>query len=213
MESSNTQLPFLYIMITKEGKKFFIDIYSKSKDSKRYASFKSNYLNHCVKNIPFSLAHRICMITEKECFKKIKLKELKALLLEQHYPELIIKAGINKASQISQNELYNVKEQEIKKILPFISTFNPNNLKALPIIKQTFENLETSDLMRNRLKKVKFSNCKRQTPNLGRILCKSSLSPSKSISRVKNCSKIFVSCQYIKEGIVHSSKTVDKNSK
>ena len=202
METSNTQLPFLYIMITKEGKKFFIDIYSKSKDSKRYASFKSNHLNHCVKNIPFSLAHRICMITEKGCFKKIKSKELKALLLEQYYPELIIKAGINKASQISQNELYNVKEQEIKKILPFIS-----------IIKQTFENLETSDQMRNRLKKVKFINCKRQTPNLRRILCKSSLSPSKSISRVKNCSKIFVSCQYIKEGIVHSSKTVDKNSK
>ena len=169
MEISNSQLPFLYIMITKEGKKFFIDIYSKSEDSKRNASFKSNHFNHCVKGIPFSLAHRICMITEKEYFKKIKLKELKALLLEQHYPELIIKAGINKASQISQNELYNVKEQEIKKILPFISTFNPNNLKALLIIKQTFENLETSVRMRNRLKKVKFINCKRQTPNLGRI--------------------------------------------
>ena len=33
------------------------------------------------------------------------------LLLEQHYPEGIIKAGITKALQIPQNELRNVKEQ------------------------------------------------------------------------------------------------------
>ena len=69
METSNTQFPFLDIMISKEGKKVFIDNYSKSTDSKRYASFNSNHLNHCVKNIPFSLAHSICMITEKDCLK------------------------------------------------------------------------------------------------------------------------------------------------
>ena len=74
--------------------------------------------------------------------KEIKLKELETLLLEQHYPERIIKAGINKDLKIPQNELRNVKEQEKKKILPFISTLNPNNLKALPIIKETLENLK-----------------------------------------------------------------------
>ena len=150
------------------------------------------------------------MIAEKDSLKEIKLKELETILLEQHYPERIIKAGINKALKIPQNELRNVKEQERKKILPFISTFNPNNPKALPIIKQTLENLKTSDRMRNALKKVKFINCKRQALNLGRILCKSSFSPSNSISRVKNCGKIFFCCQYIKEGIEHTSKTVDK---
>ena len=64
--------------------------------------------------------------------------------------------------------------------------------------------------MRNVLKKVKFINYKRQAPNLGRILCKSSFSPSNSISGVKNCGKGFVCCQYIKEGIEHTFKTVDK---
>ena len=62
--------------------------------------------------------------------------------------------------------------------------------------------------MRKALKKVKFINCKRQAPNLGRILCKSSFSPSNSISVVKNCGKSFVCC--IKEGIEHTFKTVDK---
>ena len=56
METSNTQLPFLDVMINKEGKKVFIDIYLKPTDSKRYTSFKSNHPKHCLKNIPFSLA-------------------------------------------------------------------------------------------------------------------------------------------------------------
>ena len=100
------------------------------------------------------------MIAEKDSSKEIKLKELETVLLEQHFPERIIKAGINKPSKIPQNKLRNVKKQE-EKILPFISTFNPNNPKTLPIIKQTLENLKTSDQMRNTLEKVKFINCKR----------------------------------------------------
>ena len=113
------QLPFLDVMIIKEGKKVFMDIYSKPTDSKRYVSFTSNHPKHWLKNVPFSLALRICMIAEKDSLKEIKLKELETLLLEQHYPERIIKAGINKALKIPQNELRKVKEQEEKKILPF----------------------------------------------------------------------------------------------
>ena len=119
-------------MINKEEKKVFMEIYSKPTDARRYGSFKSNHPKHCLKNIPFSLARRICMIVEKDSLKEIKLKELETLLLEQHYPERIIKAGINKALKMPQNELRNVKEQGKKKILPFISIFNPNNPKALP---------------------------------------------------------------------------------
>ena len=100
MEISDTQLPFLDVMINKEGKKVFLDIYSKPTDSKRYVSFKSNHPKHCLKNIPFSLARRICMIAEKDSLEEIKLKDLETILLEQHYPEIIIKAGINKALKI-----------------------------------------------------------------------------------------------------------------
>ena len=80
----------------------------------------------------------------------------------------------------------------------------------MPIIKQTLENLKNSDRMRNTLKKVRFINCKRQAPNVGRILCKSSSSTSNSIKVVKNCGKNLVCCQYIKEGKEHIFKTVDK---
>ena len=66
------------------------------------------------------------MIAEKDSLKEIKLEELETLLLEQHYPKRIIKAGINRALRIPQSELRNVKKEK-RKILPFISTFNPNN--------------------------------------------------------------------------------------
>ena len=103
MEKSDTQLPFLDVMINKEGKKVFMDIYSKPTDSKKYVSFKSNHSKHWLKNIPFSLARRTFMIAEKDSLKEIKLKELETLLLEQHYPKRIIKAGIKKALKIPQN--------------------------------------------------------------------------------------------------------------
>ena len=82
------------------------------------------------------------MITEKDSLKAIKLKELETLLLGQHNPEKIIKAGISKALKTPQNELRNIKEQE-KKTLPFISNLNLTNPKTLPIIKQILENLKT----------------------------------------------------------------------
>ena len=44
MDTSDTQLPCLDIMISKEGKT----------DSKSYVSFKSNNPKHCLKNIRFS---------------------------------------------------------------------------------------------------------------------------------------------------------------
>ena len=106
-----------------------------------------------------------------------------------------------------------VKDQEKKKILPFISTFNPNNSKTLPIIKKTLQNFKTSHRMRNASKEVKFVNCERQAPNLGGVLCKSSFSPSNSNSGVKNCCKSSVCCQYMKEDMEHTFKTVSKKFK
>ena len=50
---------------------------------------------------------------------------------------------------------------------------------------------KTSDQMRNALKMVKFINGTQQSPNLGRILRKISLSSCNSNSGVKHCGKIF----------------------
>ena len=62
------------------------------------------------------------MITEKIFLKEIRLKELETLLLEQHYPQRIIKVGINKALEITQDKLRNVKEQEKRRSYLVIQT-------------------------------------------------------------------------------------------
>ena len=96
-------------------------IYSKPTDAKRYVSFKSKYLKHCLKNIPFFPARRICMITEKDFIKEIKLKKLEKLLLEHHYPERG-KSRYEQSFRKPKNELRYVKQQEKKKIVPLTQT-------------------------------------------------------------------------------------------
>ena len=71
----------------------------------------------------------MCILPLKPPQALLKLKELETLLIQQHYPERSIKAGINKSLKIPQSKLRNVKKQDEKRILTFISTFNPNNSK------------------------------------------------------------------------------------
>ena len=77
-----------------------MDIYNKPADSKQYVPFISNHPQHCLTNITFSLARRICTIAENENVKKKCFKELKKTLLEQKYPKSLIKASILRAKEI-----------------------------------------------------------------------------------------------------------------
>ena len=102
MELNDNKLPFLDILMTKSGKKKWINIYSKPTDSKRYVSYLSNHPNSGIKNIPFSLARRICMIVENKNVRYLKLKELRAIFKTQKYPETVVEKGIEKALARSQ---------------------------------------------------------------------------------------------------------------
>ena len=62
---SDTQLPFIDVMIIKEGKKVFMDIYSKPTDSKRYVSFKWNHPKHCMKISHFLLLVEFAWLLKK----------------------------------------------------------------------------------------------------------------------------------------------------
>ena len=78
-------------MTNKSGTKIWMEIYNKPTNSKRYVPFTSNHLQHCLTNILFSLARKICTIVENENKKEKCLKELKKkTLLEQKYPKSLI---------------------------------------------------------------------------------------------------------------------------
>ena len=112
MELNDNKLPFLDILITKSGKKNWINIYSKPTDSKRYVSYLSNHPNSCLKNIQFSLARRICMIVENKNVRYLKHKELRTILETQKYLKIVVEKGIEKALAIPQQELRSETEKE-----------------------------------------------------------------------------------------------------
>ena len=187
MEVSKTNIPFLDILVNKNEKTLWMDIYSKPTDAKRYVPFSSCHPKHCLTNIPFCLARRICMIVENNEQKTLKLNELKSLLTKQNYPKKLIESGIQRAENIPQNSLRKPKEKNNSKIIPFITTNNPNNPNIFPIIKTTVEQLEASKTLKVELKNSNLINCKRQPPNLERFLCKTKyIRPEKvKVSKLK----------------------------
>ena len=77
MVKSQTRLPVLDIMKNRSGTKVWMDNYNKPTDSVSYVSFTSSQPQHCLTNMPFSLARRICPIVKIENVKEKHLKELK----------------------------------------------------------------------------------------------------------------------------------------
>ena len=72
-----------------------MNIYSKPTDTKCYA-YLSHHPKPCIKNIPFSLARRICMKGENKNVRYMKLKELRKILKTQKYPNMVVEKGIEK---------------------------------------------------------------------------------------------------------------------
>ena len=118
MEKSETEIPFLDILIKQDDTGIWMEVYRKPTDTRRYVPFSTNHPHHSRKNIPFTLARRICVILENSIAKQKHLEELKETLWKQEYPMKIIEAGINKALSISQDQLRLVATKAQEDIYP-----------------------------------------------------------------------------------------------
>ena len=77
-----------------------MDIYFKPTDTHRCLQFLSSHPNYCKKDIPVTLAWRICTIVENKQHKLKHLSKLKEILKKYDYPVNIIANGIKKALEI-----------------------------------------------------------------------------------------------------------------
>ena len=77
MEYSKDDIPFLDILIKRNNENIWMDIFYKQTDTHRCLLFSSKHPNHCKKNIPFTLACRICTIVENTEAKMKHLENLK----------------------------------------------------------------------------------------------------------------------------------------
>ena len=176
-----------------------MNIYSKPTDSKRYVSYRSNHLKPNLKNIPLCLARRICIIVENKNVRYMKLKELRTILKTQKYPKMVVEKGIEKALTIPQEQLRSEKLKRKDKILPFISTYNPNNPNMFPKVRERCRNLQTSKILGKISAKHKLIDCKRQSSNLKRFLCSSNFSTNKLTFKTTKCGKSCFCCDYLIE--------------
>ena len=102
MESSNKELLLLTILIQRSDDKMWMDIYFKPTDTRRCLQFSFIHPNYCQKDIPLTLARRICTIVENQQRKLENLSKLKEILKKYDYPVYIITNGIKKPLKIQQ---------------------------------------------------------------------------------------------------------------
>ena len=158
MEYSKDQIPFLDILIKRNENGIWMDLYHKPTDTQRSTSPP----NHCKRNIPFCLGRRICAIAENNTEKLKNLESLKSNLSKYHYPNSLIKQGFQKAPSIPQRDLRKPKKPSNENILPFITTFNPNNPNIYSTIKSSVICLKNNNV--SGFHNINLIQSKRQHP-------------------------------------------------
>ena len=171
-----------------------MNIYSKPPKSKHYVSYFSN---HPKSYIPFYLAIRICKVVENKNVRHMKLKEPRTILKTQKYLKMVVEKGIEKALAIHQEKLKNEKLKNNDNILPFTSTYDPNNSKDFPKVREMYGNLRTLRNLGKIFAKHRLIDRKRQPSNLKRLLCSSNFSINKPTFKTTKYGKSCFRCDYI----------------
>ena len=149
MEKDNKKLPFLDILLYKDGGKLHTDIFNKETDTHQYLNYNSCHQKHTKQNISYSLARRICLIVSEPDVGRRRLAELEHFLRKQNYPKNIISKGIEKATSLTVMELKSTKRTiENKDSLQLVITHNPNNPQIIGKIKEDLKFLNNSHKMK-----------------------------------------------------------------
>ena len=107
----------------------------------------------------------------KDNAKKLKnLENVKSNLSRCHYPDPLIKQGFQKALPIPQKDLRKPKKPSNENVLPFITTFNPDNLNICSTIRSSVNCLKNKSV--SGFHNIKLIQSKRQSPNLKKLLTK-----------------------------------------
>ena len=202
IEYSNERLPFLDVLLIKSNNRISTDIFFKETDSKQYLNF---YSCHLKTSIPYNLARPICTIASDQCQREKRLSELRISLQKRSYPDTVISAGIKKVKSIPRDSLLSIctHTRNEEEVLPYVSTFNPNNTEMFGIFKNNMHILTNDQTMRETLSTSKIIKSKRQPPNLKRLITKAKFTEQK----IKTSNKVFkcnrpncALCECIEEG-------------
>ena len=74
VEFSDTEIPFLYILIKRDSSGIWMDLHHKPTDTHQCLPYSTNHPKHCLKKIPFIMARHICTIVENNSKKQTFLR-------------------------------------------------------------------------------------------------------------------------------------------
>ena len=198
IERDSKKVDFLDITIIERERKIITDIHYKITDTHQYLHFDSCHPRHTKRMIPYNLARRICTIVSDKDLKEKRLDELRHLLIDRKYPKKLIEGGISRAIQQEIKELRKKKEREKSNdIIPFVHTFNPNNVNAYQLVQNTIPCILNDDIMKKVLTNSKIIASRRQAPNLKKILTKSLLSTREEGIVTKCTDRRCKTCPYM----------------
>ena len=139
MEYNEKTLPFLDILLIKEGAKIMTDLYCKETDTHQYLDFRCCHPSHSKRNIPFNMARRICaIVTDGNTLAK-RLQELRVYLSEKSHL-----LGNQQSKRYPISTLRNVRCRKNNDLdnIPFVVTHNQRNHNILYAAKRFFPILE-----------------------------------------------------------------------
>lgn len=119
------QCNFLDIHLRKQGTSILLDIYRKNTDSQLYLHFHSSHPSKVKRNIPYTLAFRICRIVSSSEIRKHRLNELRSILLSLCYPISLVENSINKALNTQINT--RASNTSNNSVIPVILDYHPKN--------------------------------------------------------------------------------------
>ncbi len=214
----NIYIPFLDVMVIKQGSSLITDVYSKPTDTKNYLLFKSCHPRHVKTGVPITLATRlITIISDKDILEK-RLTELKGDLLARGYPEPLIANGIRVAKSKTRDELLqqvNKQTDLSKETLPLVTTHNPKQFNLYKLVNSTIDTLQCDDRLKVLVQSIKLINSKRQGPNLKSLLTRARFSDNSSLvskhhTVSKCCDPRCGTCDVILEGSQYTLKDSQK---
>ncbi|XP_075157952.1 uncharacterized protein LOC142231219 [Haematobia irritans] len=166
MELEETQkLPYLDILITKNGENLFMDWYQKNTASGRIMNFFSKHPKRIILNTTQNLIHRVLSISDQRFHQKNK-KKLQSILEENNFPKKLSRDLIADFKPRTE-KLYNDKQQKSYRSLLYIPGISERISKSNIFDRNKYNLAHKSN---NTLKKL-FTNTKdkiqkEETPNV-----------------------------------------------
>lgn len=133
---SSRSIAFLDTLVTIRDNVLVTDVYKKPTDRCQYLLPSSSHPAHVTNNIPYSLCYRLLRICTFKDTLKLRLQELKTLLLSRSYCEKIVDNAISRVLDMNRKEALVKKEKNINHRIPFVVTFHP----ALPSLSNILKN-------------------------------------------------------------------------